>query len=60
MKLTWKNVFEDFKQRHPLLKKEITYYKPYGYAEIEVWLKDGSKLIYNYDEKRARFMKLVC
>ena len=59
VKITWEKVYEDFKQRHPTLKKQTTYFKPYGYAEIEVWLNSGSRLVYNYDEKRAYFIKRV-
>ena len=55
-KITWKVIYEDFKQRYPNLKKEVTYWKPLEFATIELWLKDGDRMKYNYDMKKAEFI----
>lgn len=56
-KIEWKNILEDFKNRHPKLGKEVIYWKPSNYAEIIIELKNGQKLIYNYDDKIAKFLR---
>ena len=55
-KITWKVIYEDFKQRYPNLKKEVTYWKPLEFATIELWLKDGDRMKYDYDMKKAEFI----
>lgn len=52
-KLPWDKIRDDFKQRHPTLAKQIYHVQPYGYATVEIWLRDGMILAYNYDEHRA-------
>ena len=48
-KITWKMILKDFKNRHPNLSKSVSYWCPYDYATILIYLKDGRKLTYNYD-----------
>jgi hypothetical protein len=52
-KISWKKILEDFKERHPKLAKEVCYWCPRDYATIQINLKNGMMLSYNYDEKRA-------
>lgn len=52
-KVTWKKIRRDFKNVYPNLSKMSVYYKPYGYAQIVVYLSDGIEVIYDYDLKRA-------
>lgn len=52
-KITWDKIFDDFKLRHPNLSKTVLHWHPHSYATILVYLSDGMKLTYNYDEKRA-------
>lgn len=52
-KTTWTKIFQDFKQRHPTLTKQVSKWQPHSYATIEVKLVDGMSMIYNYDEHRA-------
>ena len=54
-KVTWRKIYTDFKKRHPNLSKLSACYNPYDYAEIFIYLKDGTKLVYNYDTRRVRF-----
>ena len=55
-KVTWNKIFTDFKKRHPNLSRMALDYRSYDYATIMVYLRDGLKLTYNYDSKRARFL----
>lgn len=52
-KLSWKKILTDFKQRHPHLSKEISHWCPHDYATILIYLKDGMKLTYDYEEHKA-------
>lgn len=52
-KITWIKILEDFKERYPRLAKEVCYWRPRDYATIQVNLKDGMMLEYNYDDHRA-------
>ena len=54
-KITWQRIYADFKSRHPNLSKMSACYSPYDYAEIFIYLKDGTKLVYNHDTRRVRF-----
>ena len=54
--LTWGRVYDDFKQRHPNLSAMAADYRAYDFATILIYLKDGSKLIYNYDLRQVRFL----
>ena len=55
-KITWNMIYADFKRRHPNLRKEVTYWRPKAYSTIELWLKDGSRMIYDYDCHEAKFI----
>ena len=54
-KITWEVIYKDFRRRHPHLKKDVTYWRPHGYATIMLYLKDGRKMLYDYDSSRATF-----
>ena len=47
-KVTFDNIYADFRRRHPNLKKEVIHWKPYNYLKIKVYLFDGMILIYDY------------
>lgn len=55
-KITWKKIYDDFKRRHPTLSKTVIDYRPYNYATILIYFTDGTRMTYNYDEKRAVFI----
>ena len=57
IKITWEYIYSDFKKLYPNLSKDVVDYRPYDYATIILFLNDGVKLIYNYDEKKAYFLK---
>lgn len=52
-KLSWKKILVDFKRRHPHLAKQVSYWCPNDYMSILVYLKDGTKLTYNYSNSKA-------
>lgn len=47
-KLTWLDIFQDFKQRYPRLGADAKSYEPNEVAQIRIHCNDGSSLIYNY------------
>lgn len=55
-KVTWKDILADFKERYPRLAKEVCYWCPRDYATIQVNLKDGMMMSYNYDDHRATIL----
>ena len=44
-KVTWKDIFNNFKSVYPRLSKEARDYCPYNYMSIVVYLEDGTKVI---------------
>lgn len=57
-KITWAVIFQDFKSHFPNLKKQVTHWRPYDYATIELWFKDKSKATYDYDAKEVKFVEI--
>ena len=58
-KVTWRMVYTKFKKTHPRLSRMVSCFQPYDYAEILIYLKDGSKLTYNYDTCRVNFKPTI-
>lgn len=55
-KITWLMIYKDFKKRYPRLSKTITYWRPFDYANILIYLEDGLIIIYDYDTKTSKFL----
>lgn len=55
-KVTWKDIFENFKSVYPRLSKEAQDYRPYNYMSIVIYLEDGSRVVYDDLMKRARIL----
>lgn len=55
-KVTWKDIFNNFKSVYPRLSKEAWDYCPYNYMSIVVHLEDGTKVIYDDVAKRAKML----
>ena len=51
-KITWSDVYDDFKRRHPSLSKIAPDFQPYNYATIKLYFIDGKRMTYNYDTKK--------
>lgn len=58
-KITWAEIYYDFEKRHPKLSKTIEQWRPYDFATVMMYTKDGYCMTYNYDTKQARFIKNV-
>lgn len=56
VKITWEMIYKDFKQRHPNLSKEVRRWNPLNFATIELHLKDGTRMSYDYDLHQAKFI----
>lgn len=53
-KITWKMIYDEFKDTYPSKRKEAIHYEPFGVAEILIFMKDGSKYVYNHQYHRLR------
>lgn len=53
-KITWKMIYDEFKDTYPSKHKETIHYEPFGVAEILIFMKDGSKYVYNHQYHRLR------
>ena len=54
-KITWQMIYKEFRFKHPRLRGEVLDWRPHGYLTISVTLKDGTKMIYDYLQKRCIF-----
>lgn len=54
-KITWADIYEDFKARLPTLSRLSVDYCPYDFMTIAVSLKDGTRILYDGLQKRAWF-----
>ena len=50
-KITWDDVYKDFRQHFPKRVKNVNGFKPHDYATILIFFSDGSRATYNYDTK---------
>ena len=55
-KVTWKDIFNNFKSAYPRLSKEARDYRPYNYMSIVIYLTDGTKVVYDDMAKRAKML----
>lgn len=53
-KITWKMIYDEFKNAYPSKRKEAIHYEPFGVSEILIFMKDGSKYVYNQQYHRLR------
>lgn len=47
-KITWSDIYKEFRKNYPSLATTSMYYKPFDYLKIEVWQEDGAIIIYDY------------
>lgn len=59
-KLTWTDVYNDFKKRHPKLSKKVLRFEPYDFATILLIFPDRVRMSYNYDTKIVTKIKQTC
>lgn len=55
-KITFEDVYLNFKQVYPRLSKRAASYKPYGYLSILICFVDGSNMIFDYAQKRGKYI----
>lgn len=56
-KIPWKKLYDEFKATYPKLAREqVVHWEPFGQMEILIILKDGTRMVYNYLQKRSRFI----
>jgi hypothetical protein len=56
-KVTWQDVYDDFKSHYPTAGRASYRFEPHDYAMILVYLPDGICMKYNYDEKQAYLVR---
>lgn len=56
-RLTPKKVFEEFEALYPSLSKDVVHWYPANGMDLVVYLKDGSKVVYERDLARAVVME---
>lgn len=56
-KITWQDIYKEFRSGHPNLCKKIIGWQPNGYLSIIVSLDDGDKMAYDYLTKRCWFVR---
>lgn len=55
-KMRWEDVYKEFRKTHPTFSKNIIDWKPHNYGTILLYLKDGSKMIYDCITKYCKFI----
>lgn len=55
-KVTWKEIFDNFKAVYPNLSKNVRDFRPYNYMSIIVYLTDGTRMVYDDMAKRAKMI----
>lgn len=53
--ITWREIYREFQQKLPTLSKQALDYRPADFMTIAVYLKDGSRVLYDGMKKCARF-----
>lgn len=53
-KITWDDLYTNFKSIYPNLGRQALRFQPYGYMMILVYLTDGSRMIYDDLRKQAK------
>ena len=49
--IRWIDIYTDFK-----ISKDVIRYEPQGYLVIAVHFRDATKILYDYTNRRARFV----
>lgn len=57
-KITWLDIYNDFKARLPNLAKGAVRYQPNGYLSILIFFADGSRMVYDYLSEKASFLAM--
>ncbi len=55
-KITWNDIYDEFRKKFPKRSKAAVRYAPYGYMSIMVYFSDGSKMVYDSMAGRGRLI----
>lgn len=55
-KITWNEIYKDFRSRHPTSKNLVMDWRPYDILTIKIKLSNGLTLAYNYDTKWCKVL----
>ena len=50
-KLTWDNIYKDFRRTYPFIAKEVSGFEPHSFATILLFFAGKKRMLYNYDTK---------
>lgn len=56
-KITWADIYKEFRSKYPTLRKRVIGWQPYGYLTIILTCDDGVKLVYDYLKKQCLFLE---
>lgn len=56
-KVTWDDVYRDYKKHFPKSSKEAFGFEPYDFATILIFFPQGVRGTYNYDTKKFERLK---
>ena len=48
-KITWDDIYKDFKRTHPNRSEGVMGFRPYGFATILLYFPNGKRMLYNHD-----------
>lgn len=55
-KITWNDIYKDFRSRFPRLAKDVEDYRPYSYMTISLYLNDGTMMQYDMEAHRVTIL----
>lgn len=58
-KITWDDLYTNFKSIYPNLGRQSLRFQPYGYMMILVYLTDGSRMIYDDLQETSEDVGLI-
>lgn len=56
-KITWANIYKEFRKRFPNLAKKAIHYEPNDFMKIVIFMSDGTKMTYDYLNNQLKFSK---
>lgn len=55
-KVTWEDVYKDFRRRFPRLRREAVHWHPHDVGTILLYFGKGVKATYEYDRHELKFL----
>lgn len=56
VKIPWREIYSDFRRRHPNLAKKVLKWHPHDFLTILLYLEDGMKITYDYFDHKATIL----